>query len=178
MKAILRDFLSRTPYALAMGIGGALIFVWVQVFNQPIDVAIYVGERAVEIGGYPEHFVSPIGWTTHIAISLSYAFLCAAVASLPPVRAAGRSLVVSIPVAIGVGLVLGYVTTVIAYPAIVITTSFLGGAGFPKNTWEIGVNWGQVFIPLVNHLWFYPVGLLITGVLPDALRDRRRLTAA
>ncbi len=173
MLALINTLASRTSYILAMGIGGALMFVWIQVLNQPGDVATYVGQRTVEIGSYPEHLGSPIGWTTHIAISLSYATLCGLVASMPffpkdPLRGTGT--------AVGLGLILGYATTVVAYPAIVVTTSLLAGQGFPADPFEIGVNFGfgaaTDTLALINHLVFFVIGLIVIGVLPNVFNDR------
>ncbi len=174
MYKFINEFGLRIPYALAMGIGGAVGFVWVQVLNQPSDVAIWLGTEVVNLGGYPEHFVSPIGWTTHLAVSVSYSLVCALVASLPffPRDVLGGS-----ATALGVGLLLGWGTTVLAYPALSMTISLLAGQGFPTAPLA-SINWGQDVIPLINHLWFFIVGLFVTGVIPGLSSQTHTESAA
>ncbi|MEM6365769.1 MAG: hypothetical protein AAF745_15170 [Planctomycetota bacterium] len=153
----------RTPYLLTIAGLGGLAFVWVQVLAGTTNIATFVGQRIVETGGYDSSLASPIGWTVHLAIALQYAVAFAAVLALPiwPRRNLARG-VAQIVAAVAIG----FVATWVANPAISVTVSVLGGAGWPESLYPVNTKFG---VPLWNHIGFFIATLAITDWLPTRL---------
>ncbi len=154
----------RLPWVLMMTLIGGLGFTWVQALAGTGNIAEFVGKRTVEIGGYPDHFAGPIGWSTHMYIAFSYSMVAATIVSLPffPNRTSKK-----IVFCVVLGVVVGWITTLIANPAIVITCNLLAlKSPFASDIFELGV-YTKFGVPLWNHLWFFTAAFLLTGVAAD-----------
>ena len=162
MNQLLKKLHHRLPWILIMSIVGAFGFVWIQTWTGGGNIAEFVGNRTVAIGGYPDHYAGPIGWTTHFVISFAYTLLAASIASMPFFPAqAPKNLVASIVL----GLAIGWGTTLIANPAIVVTCNVLAmNSPFASDLLELGIA-SKPGVPLWNHLWFFTAAFLLTGVV-------------
>ncbi len=138
---------------LTTGIGGgfvgALIFWLYQVNFQGATIPAFIGAQIVLQGKYA---LSPgwVRWGVHLWVSLSYAFLFALIVRflLPRRFTLNRTL------AFALALALGWITTLIAAPAIQITITLLAGKGFPAKLWPLNPAKGR---PFWNHLIFFAV---------------------
>ena len=134
---------------IAGGILGSIVFWFYQMKLQGATISGFIGAQVVRQGGYD---LSPalVGWGVHVWVSLSYAFLLAlilwALSPLPFAMGRGAGLAAA--------LVLGWLTTLIAAPAIQITISLLVGKGFPAKLWALNPAKGH---PFYNHLLFFTV---------------------
>ena len=149
----------RTPLALMAALVGGLGFVWIQTLTGTKNIAEFVGAQIVQTGDYDAAFASIIGWTVHLAIAVQYAIGFTALLALPiwPRRTAA-SVISKMAAAIAVG----FIGTWVANPAISITVSMLGGAGWPETLYPVNTAFG---VPLLNHLLFFALTLaLVEGV--------------
>lgn len=183
MSEMISEVKRRLPWALLMALVGGLGFVWAQAAfagagyfgagkpeiprSAPAGVATAIGQRIVDAGEYAEKYVAPIGWTTHLVISFSYALLIATLVALPfyPRSATYRGLAHLI----GAGA-LGWVTAIITSPAIGVTVSVLGGRGLPD---KLSPLYFTADLTLWVHIGFFALGYLVVGVLPDLFTRRR-----
>ena len=113
-------------------------------------------------GGPPPDGTTLLGWGVHAGVSLAYAFLFGFLtfffSPAPfPVRAA-----VSLVAALGSG----WVTAMIAPPAISVTVSLLGRQGGPGELYPLNTEPG---LPLWNHLLFFLLNWVIQSVGPHLL---------
>lgn len=165
----------RLPLVLsAAGIGG-LGFVWVQALTGTKNIAAFVGRRIVETGDYSAALESPIGWTVHLTIAVQYALAFAVLLALPVWPRGGVRRYATQAVA---AVAVGFVATWIANPAISVTVSLLGGAGWPETLYPVNTSLG---VPLYNHLAFFTLTLVWVEWLPASVRgwvDRRNVVAA
>lgn len=132
---------------IAGGVLGAVVFWLYQVNFQGATITGFIGAQIVRQGGYalpPALF----GWGVHLGVGLSYAVLLALISAclLPRPNVLDRGLLLA------AALVLGWLTTLIAAPAIQITISLLAGKGFPATLWPLNPASGH---PLWNHLLFF-----------------------
>ncbi|MFC1491850.1 hypothetical protein ACFLQ0_04610 [Nitrospinota bacterium] len=132
---------------IAGGILGAIVFWYYQMKLQGATISGFIGEQVVRQGGYslPPELV---GWGVHLWVSLSYAFLLALILMVifPASFALNRG------VGLAAALFLGWITTLIAAPAIQITIGLLVGKGFPAKLWSLNPAKGH---PFWNHLLFF-----------------------
>ncbi len=135
--------------AIAGGVLGAVVFWFYQVNFQGGTITSFIGAQIVRQGGYALP-PSLIGWGVHLGVGLSYAFLLALISAylLPRPFTLNRAL------SLAAALALGWLTTLIAAPAIQITISFLAGKGFPTKLWPMNPASGH---PLWNHLLFFVI---------------------
>lgn len=159
------------------GAAGALLFWSYQMIFQGATISAFIGAQVVRQGGYA---LSPAwaGWGVHLWVSLSYAFLFALIVRflLPREFTRNRTL------AFALALALGWVTTLIAAPAIQITIALLVGKGFPAKLWPLNPAEGH---PFWNHLIFFTViwaidtgSAFLYGEANNRTADDNRLKAA
>ncbi len=161
MSQMLLEIRRRFPWVLAMTLLGGLGFVWTQALVAEFEIASVLGQRVVDAGGYKEVFAAPIGWTTHLAISFSYALLFAMIISLPffPKEQPKRSVI-----GLLTAIVLGWITTVITGPAISTTVGLLAGQGVPQtlNPLYFGID-----LTLYVHVGFFILAFLLVEWAAD-----------
>ncbi|MGF1577951.1 MAG: hypothetical protein ACFCD0_01165 [Gemmataceae bacterium] len=165
MKAMFLDLRQRFPWVLAMTLIGGLSFVWAQVLVAEFEIASALGQRVVKAGEYKQVFAAPIGWTTHLAISFSYALLFAVLLSVPffPKEQPKRLLVGFV-----LAVVLGWFTTVITGPAVSATVSLLAGQGIPENFSPL---YFGIDIFLYVHVGFFVLAWLLVGWAADCFKE-------
>jgi hypothetical protein len=145
------------------GLAGSVAFWLVQTVTGGPTITAFMGEQIVAVGGYPQSFTTLIGWAVHLAVSLSYAFLFAVlVLFLGAVSFPARA-VASLFGALG----LGWVTAVMAPPAISVTVGLLGRHGWPAELFPLNTELG---LPLWNHLLFFLLNWAIQVVGPRLIR--------
>lgn len=98
----------------------------------------------------------------HLGVSLSYAFLFVIALLLKPMGFVIRA---SVTLVVAVGL--GYLTTLIAPPAISVTVSLLSGQGWPRQLFPLNAELG---LPFWNHEGFFALNWGIQVVGPGLLR--------
>lgn len=132
---------------IAGGALGAVAFWYYQVTFQGGTIPAYIGAQIVSQGKYA---LSPawVGWGVHLGVSISYAFLLGLIltAVFP------RSFVLNRSAGLAAALALGWLTTLIAAPAIQITIALLAGKGFPAKLLPLSSARGHTFW---NHLLFF-----------------------
>ena len=150
---------------LVAGLAGSLVFWLVQVLTGGPTITAFMGDQIVSAGGYPKGLSTLVGWTVHIEVSLSYAFLFGVIVAVLN-RA---SVVVSAVVSLVAALALGWATAVIAPPAINVTIHLLGGQGLPAELFPLNF---EVSLPFWNHLLFFLLNWLLQALglrlLPQA----------
>jgi hypothetical protein len=153
---------ARATLWLVSGVAGAVLFWAVQLVAGGTAITEFMGRQIAGVAGYPAGVAPAIGWAVHLGVSLSYALLFGVIVTL---LAKMR-----LPAQAGISLVaaaaLGWVTTVVAPPAIGVTISVLGLQGwpatlFPPNT-EIG-------LPLWNHVGFFLLNWVLQALGPGVL---------
>jgi hypothetical protein len=139
---------------LVGAIAGSLLFWLVQALTGGPTITDFMGQQIAAAGGYPAAWTSLIGWAVHLGVSLAYAalvaVLLAVVQRLPRAAALGIGLVAA--------LILGWLTALIAPPAIGITISLLGRQGWPPELFPLNT---EPALPLWNHLAFFILNWLI-----------------
>jgi len=139
---------------LAGGIAGSLLFWLVQTLTGGPTITEFMGQQIAAAGSYPAAWASLIGWGVHLGVSLAYAALVAVhvafLQCLPRTAALGTGLAAT--------LILGWMTALIAPPAISITISLLGRQGWPPELFPVNTELG---LPLWNHLAFFTFNWLI-----------------
>jgi hypothetical protein len=143
------------------------MFAWVPVLMGKSDIATIIGGKIVEAGGYPENRASVIGWTLHIVIAIAYVKLYALVVSLPGFPQVARAgLKARLVAGLIAALVIGWLTTAMANPAISATISLASGQGWPA---ELASPYLKLGLPLWNHLGFFAITWLIVVVTPSLI---------
>lgn len=152
---------------IAAGVGG-LGFVWIQTLTGTTNIAEFVGQKIVQTGGYPAVFASPIGWTVHLAIAVQYAVAMTVLLALPiwPTERLTR-----VTIKIAAAIAVGFIGTWVANPAISVTVSFLGGAGWPAELYPVNTKFG---VPLLNHVLFFLTTLAATDGVTSLVAVARR----
>lgn len=149
---------------LIAGVVGAVGFWLVQVVTGGPTIPDFMGEQIVSARGSRASLAPLVGWLVHVGVSLSYAFLLAVIVLLLEGMAFGARAVVTLVVALG----LGYVTALIAPPAISVTISLLSGRGWPGELSPLNT---EVALPLWNHLGFFTINWAIQVVGPVLCRS-------
>lgn len=144
---------------LVGGVGGAIVFWLVQVLAGGGTIPAFVGQQIVATGGYAESLATPIGWAVHLGVGLSYAALFGVIALLLRRLPAKVGLVVTLVLA----LVLGWLTTLIAPPAISVMISVLGGQGWPGQLFPLNPP-TELGLPFWNHAIFFVLNWLVQGL--------------
>ena len=140
------------------GVIGALVFWLYQTTFQGNSITAFIGSQIISQGNYS---LSPtvVGWAVHLGVSLSYGILLAFLAQILFPNAYLWNRVASLVAA----LILGWITTIIAPPAIQITIAILSGKDFPSPLWNLNPASGH---PFWNHIVFFmSVWLLDTGFI-------------
>ncbi len=139
---------------LVGGIVGSLLFWLVQALTGGPTITEFMGQQIAAAGGYPAAWTTLIGWAVHLGVSLAYAALVGVLVALlqwlPRAAALGIGLVAV--------LIAGWLTAMIAPPAIGITISLLGRQGWPPEFFPLNTELG---LPLWNHLAFFALNWLI-----------------
>ncbi|MBI1734005.1 MAG: hypothetical protein HYR51_02420 [Candidatus Rokubacteria bacterium] len=144
---------------LASGIAGAVLFWLVQVSFGGPTIPDFMGEQIADAGGYPARLAPAIGWAVHLAVSLSYALLFGVIIAL----LAATRLPAQIAISLAVTLLLGWLTTTVAPPAISVTISVLAGQGWPSELFPLNTELG---LPFWNHVAFFLLNWAIQGLGP------------
>jgi hypothetical protein len=139
------------------GVAGSLLFWTVQVAAGSGTITAYIGEQVVAAGGYSPTSAPFIGWAVHLGVSLSYAGLVAILAWL--LRSASGS--TRFALGLAATLALGWVTALIAPPAISVTVGVLAGQGWPHDIFPLNTD---LSLPLWNHLAFFTLNWLVQVV--------------
>ena len=152
---------------LVAGVGGSVLFWLVQVVAGSGTITEFLGEQIVAVGGYPARLGPLIGWAVHLGVSLTYAGVLGVLVAT--VRRAKAALAATL--AFVAALLLGWVTAVVAPPAISVTIALLGGQGFPTTLFPFNTEPG---LPLWNHLLFFIVSWAIQVLGPRWVGRPRR----
>src|SRR3990167_8837789 len=130
---------------LVAGVAGSVQFWLVQVATGGPTIPDFMGEQIVAAGGYAPVLAPFVGWAVHLGGSVSYALLFAVVvlilAHLSFPTRAGAALVVA--------LLLAWLTTRIAPPAISVTIAVLAGPGLPHQLFPLQPPPGSAFFNLL-----------------------------
>lgn len=153
---------TRLRLALVGALLGALLFWLVQVLAGGGTITAFMGREIVTAGRYPTGLATPIGWAVHLGVSLCYALLMAAVMGIP------RQLtpMASVATTLGAALALGWMTTLVAPPAISIAVAVLGERRWPAALFPLNTDLG---LPWANHVLFFVVNWLIQAIGPRLL---------
>lgn len=144
---------------LVAGIVGSIVFWLFQISTGPATITRFMGEQIVAQGGYPENLTWLIGWGVHLAVSLGYAFLFAAIMAVFHVPSVAGRLVLGLVI----GAALGWITTLLTVPAITATISVLSGKGFPDSLPPLNTAYG---LPFWNHMLFFGILWLVYLLIP------------
>ena len=144
---------------LVAGVAGSLVFWGVQILAGGPTITAFVGDQIVSAGGYPVSMAAPLGWAVHLGVSLSYALLFGVVAA----AAERASPAVAASVTLLAALVLGWITAVIAPPAISVTIRVLSGQGWPGELFPLNF---ELDLPLANHLLFFLLNWIVQALAP------------
>ncbi|MGH7335640.1 MAG: hypothetical protein ACREKS_23405 [Candidatus Rokuibacteriota bacterium] len=151
---------------LVSGVAGALVFWLVQVMAGEGTIPQFMGEQIARMGGYAPVLAPAIGWAVHLGVSLAYAGCFALIASSLARTTFPTRVAVTLVLALG----LGWVTAVIAPPAISVTISVLGRRGWPAELFPFNT---EIGLPFWNHLLFFALCWLVQVVIAE----RRLFTA-
>lgn len=147
---------------LVSGIAGAVLFWLVQVATGGPTIPAFMGEQIAQAGGYAPALAPVIGWGVHLAVSLSYALLFGvSVALLAATRLPGQ-----IAISLAVALALGWITTMVAPPAISVTISVLAGQGWPSELFPLNTDLG---LPFWNHVAFFLLNWVVQALGPRSV---------
>ncbi len=161
LKLILRQI----PWILVAAVVGAIVFVLAQKLNGfDQHIGQFIGQQVVEQGGYNAALADLIGWGVHVGVSLSYAALFGILTAFFPAAIGTRWILALI-----LGAILGWVTTLITAPAIAVTISVLAGQGLPSALPPLNTEGG---LPFWNHMGFFGICFLFITLVPDLLRGR------
>lgn len=144
------------------GVAGSVQFWLIQIATGSPTIPDFMGEQIVTTGGYTPALAPFVGWAVHLGVSLSYALLFAVVVLVLghvafPTRAAA---------ALVVALLLAWLTTRIAPPAISVTVALLAGQGWPAELFPLNIELG---LPFWNHVIFFALNWLVQAVGPRLL---------
>ncbi len=173
MPSIKQNLTKQLPWIAAAGLVGAAVFAGAQeLAGFSTNIAEFMGREIVRRGGYDPSLATPIGWTVHIAVALSYASLFGLITTLRVFQ--GRRLVRWAGTA-AVAFVFGWIATLLTAPAISTTISLLAGEGFPAALPGLNTTFGFAFW---NHVGFFAVGFVFNVLARDWLGARTRMIAA
>lgn len=156
---------------LISGIAGAVLFWLVQVLTGGPTIPDFMGEQIAEGGGYPARFAPAIGWAVHLGVSLSYALLF----GMTVLRLAASRFPAQVLISAIVAVALGWITAMVAPPAISVTISALSGQGWPSELFPLNTELG---LPFWNHIAFFLLNWVIQGLGPRLLRVGAARSAA
>ena len=156
---------------LVSGIAGAVVFWLVQVLTGGPTIPDFMGEQIADAGGYPASFAPAIGWTVHLAVSLSYALLVGVIIALLAATRRPAQIVMSFAVT----LVVAWITTMVAPPAISVTISVLAGHGWPSELFPLNTALG---LPLWNHIAFFLLNWVVQALGPRFIGVSREARAS
>lgn len=142
---------------LAGGFAGSLLFWVIQVWAGSGTITAYMGQEIVAAGRYPPPAAPFIGWAVHLEVSLAYAGLVAVLLWL--LRSAPEP--ARMTVGLAASVILGWITALIAPPAISVTVSLLGRQGWPVELFPLNTEFG---LPFWNHLAFFILNWLVHTV--------------
>lgn len=154
---------TRAALWLVSGIAGAVLFWLVQVLTGGPTIPDFMGEQIAEAGGYPASFAPAIGWAVHLGVSLSYALLFGVIVLVLATMRFPAQVAISFAVAVA----LGWVTAMVAPPAISVTISVVSGQGWPSELFPLNMGLG---LPFWNHVGFFLLNWLAQGLGPRLLR--------
>ncbi len=159
--------------SVAAGVAGAIVFVLAQeIAGYPQNIAEFMGNQLTSRGPLPESMSLVFGWAIHVTIAIGYAVLFGAALASPVLRSpAGGARFIP---AVALALVLGYVTGVMAPPAIGATLGLLTGEGLPASLPLLNLSFG---FAIWNHIGFFIVCLLVFVIIP-AFRSRSAVSGA
>jgi hypothetical protein len=146
---------------LVASVAGSLTFWYFQLLTGGTTIPDFMGEQIVAQGGYPAQAAPFIGWSVHLAVSLSYALVFAVIIALLPIGSSGATVAAGLVL----GALLGWATTLLTAPAIAVTIGVLSGHGLPGEL--PGLN-TDVDLPLYNHLLFFGIVWFFTVLVPTA----------
>lgn len=162
MSDIRSGFGSFAKKSIAAGVAGAIVFVLAQeIAGYPQNIAEFMGSQLTSRGPLSESMSLVFGWMIHVAIAIGYAVLFGAALASPILRSPAGG-VRFIP-AVVLALLLGYVTGVIAPPAISATLGLLTGEGLPATLPLLNLSFG---FAIWNHMGFFIICLLVFVVIP------------
>lgn len=147
---------------LVGGIAGSLLFWAVQMLTGGPTITEFIGAQIVAAGHYPAAWTLPIGWGVHMGVGLSYALLMAVTALLVRRLPSAQAAAIGLVAALG----LGWVTAIIAPPAISGTISLLGRRGWPAQLFPLNT---EINLPLWNHILFFILNWVVQVLGPRAL---------
>lgn len=148
---------------LISGVAGAVLFWLVQVLTGGPTIPGFMGAQIAEAGGYPARFAPAIGWAVHLSVSLSYALLFGVIVLLLAATRFPAQIAISAVVAVA----LGWMTTVVAPPAISVTISVLSGQAWPSEIVPLNTERG---LPFWNHVAFFLLNWVVQAAGPRLLR--------
>lgn len=161
----------KTALWLVSGTAGAVLFWLVQVLTGGPTIPAFMGEQIADAGGYPARFAPVIGWAVHLGVSLSYALLFGVTVLL---LAAAR-LPAQIAISAIVAVALGWITAMVAPPAISVTISVLSGQGWPSELFPLNTELG---LPFWNHVAFFLLNWVVQALGPRLVRIGATRSAA
>lgn len=153
----------RAALWLVSGIAGAVLFWFVQVLTGGPTIPDFMGEQIADAGGYPARFAPAIGWAVHLGVSLSYALLFGVVVLVLTATRFPAQVAISLAVAVA----LGWVTAVVAPPAISVTVGIASGHGWPSELFPLNT---EVGLPFWNHVTFFLLNWIVQALGPRLLR--------
>jgi hypothetical protein len=148
---------------LVSGIAGAVLFWLVQLLTGGPTIPDFMGQQIADASGYPARFAPAIGWAVHIGVSLSYALLFGVVVLVLATTRFPAQVAISFVVAVA----LGWVTAMVAPPAISVTISVFSSQGWPSELLPLNTELG---LPFWNHVAFFLLNWLVQGLGPRLLR--------
>jgi hypothetical protein len=136
---------------------GSLQFWLVQALWGQGTITDFLGRQIVEAGEYAPALAPMIGWGLHLTVSGAYALVVAllviATNALPAGPAMAASLLVSV--------LLGWITAVIAPPAISVAISLAAGQGWPAELYPLNA---EIGLPFWNHVGFFVLNWLVQAL--------------
>lgn len=156
------ESVKRVGLWLLAALAGSLQFWLVQAVTGGPTIPEFMGEQIATAGGYPPGVAPYAGWAVHAGVSLAYAFVFGVVVlildRLPFPRRAGVALLAA--------LLLAWLTTLIAPPAISVTIAVLAGQGWPTERFPLNTELG---LPFWNHVIFFVLSWAIQAIGPRLL---------
>lgn len=156
---------------LISGVAGAVLFWLVQVLTRGPTITDFMGEQITEAGGYPTGLAPTIGWAVHLGVSLSYALLFGVIIRV----LATTRFPAQIGISLAVAVALGWVTALVAPPAISVTIGLFSGQGWPSDIFPLNT---EVGLPFWNHVGFFLLNWLVQALGPHLLRTGATRNAA
>ncbi len=143
---------------LVSGVTGAIVFWLVQLAAGEGTIPQFIGEPIASAGGYAPVLAPAIDWAVHLGVGLAYAGFFALIASL----FARASFLARVTATLVLVIGLGWVTAVIAPPAISVTVSVLSGRAWPLELLPLNT---EIGLPPWNHLLIFSLCWLVRAVI-------------